>query len=217
MFFGDTTAAVLAASANRLNVLVPDGLGRAAVPVTVRTTGGVSNALIFNSLLPGDLLANLTEERSGDITLQFINNTPFRASFTAGVYDDLDRDPPGQVVVQQRAVEGNDSTEVITTTCARDLSVGTDKLVQRIQDTGADQVASFNQDLFSAQVNFSSAPADSDAANQPVEGFAEGITLRLANDYACLDRVLFVFEQDATAPGGFRIDVTVIEDQFGDE
>jgi hypothetical protein len=185
---------------------------RSFLPTTVLASG-----LALQAACTGDILANITEEQAGNITIQFINNTPFRASLTAGGYDDLNRNPPGAVQLQQQAVEGRDSSAVLTLSCPRDLAVGTDGLVQRILDTDADQGANFNNDLFSAQVNFSSAPADSDAANQPTEGFAEGIVVRLGNDFACEDRILFIFEVDAEQPGGFRIDVEVIEDQFGDE
>jgi len=165
----------------------------------------------------GRLIANLTEERSGSVTVVFINNTAYRASFTFGSFDDLDRDFANtQVDFQQRRLEAHSSTPPISLNCQRDFAVATQKLVDRLVAINADQQSGFDRDAFAATVSFSDAPTDSDAAALPTVGTAEGIILRLGNDYSCEDQLLITFEQDATSPGGFRIDVAVLIDREDD-
>jgi len=152
----------------------------------------------------GDLIANLIEERSGDITVIIINNTPYRAAFTFGSYDALDRDPPGEVDLQQQRLEGNASTAPITISCNRNTAIGTETLIQRAIDTDADEADDFDVDAFSDTVRFSSAAADSDAAAVPTEGEAAGIEVCLGPEYACGDQLIFTLVEDEAAPDGFR-------------
>lgn len=171
---------------------------------------GLAGLMLGSGCSP-NLWRNLVEEAQGNLFVQFINNTPYRASFTAGAFDDLDRDPPGPVDIQQRAVEGGTSTAAIQFACGRDFAIGTSALLARVRAVGADSGANFNEDLFGERVSFSSAPAGTDAANLPTEGEALGKVFRLAVDYTCNSQLLVIFEEDADAPGGFRIDLTVIE------
>lgn len=160
----------------------------------------------------GEFLANQLEERAGNVSVQFINNTPFRASYSFGSFDSLDRDPPGPVTLQQARLEGLTSTAPVQLACRRDIAVGTDEFLQRVLDTNADNVASFDAEAFSSVVNFSAAPADSDAGGLPTEGTALGRNMRLGVDYTCGDLLIFTLTQDASRPGGFRIDFAVVPD-----
>lgn len=162
-----------------------------------------------------DFIANQTAERQGNITVQFINNTSFRAAYTFGTYDSLDRNPPGPVTLQQLRLEPGTSTPVALL-CRRNFAIGTQEMFDRIVDTDADEAANFDADAFDTTVHFSSAPADSDAAALPTEGTAAGRELLLGVDFQCDDRVLITFEQDPNAPGGFRIDFAVLPDTSDD-
>lgn len=165
----------------------------------------------------GELISNLTEERAGNVSVQFINNTDFRASFSFGTYDALDRDPPGAVTLEQLRVEAGASTAPDTLTCRRDTTIGTDEFVERVLATDADEVGDFDADAFNALVHFSDAPIDSDAAALPTIGTADGRRTRLGVDYTCGDLLIFTFNADDAAPGGFRIDLVVVPDVEDDQ
>ena len=162
----------------------------------------------------GSLVANLTEESQTNISILVINNTPFRAVFTIGAFDDLDRNPPAQAAFQQLRVEAGNTAGPLNFNCFRDVAIGTDKLLQRIVDTGANQAANFDTDAFVSGVSFSSAPAGSDGAALPDAGSAPGRVVRLGVDYSCDDQLIFTFEQNDD--GTFRIDFNVIVNSQGD-
>jgi hypothetical protein len=154
----------------------------------------------------------LTEERTGNIQFQFINNTSARAAFSFGTYDKLDRDPPGEVTIQQLRLAANTSSAPISVPCRREAAVGTADFVQRVIVTNADATAGFDADAFSPVVHFSTSPADSDTAALPTAGSARGMERRLGVDFTCGDRLIFTLQEDPDAPGGFRIDYQVIPD-----
>jgi len=61
--------------------------------------------------------------------------------------------------------------------------------------------------------NFSGAPLGDPLEAAATEGTSQGLTLQAGVDFNCEGLVLLTFEQDATAPGGFRIDFTFVPDQ----
>jgi len=154
---------------------------------------------------PGNFVANLIEERSGRISVILINNTPYRASFTLGGYDALVRNPPSPAELEQQRLEAMTTTSAIALDCVRNIAIGTEALVERVIETEGHLAANFDDDAFSELVHFSSAPIDNPAAALPTEGYAEGREVRLGVDFACGDQLIFTFEQDAAATGGFRI------------
>jgi len=176
---------------------------------------GLLFAVVSTGLLagcPASFIANLTEERSGSIVVQIINNTNYRASFTLGGYDALVLNPAGEVEIQQRRLDSMQLESEITLDCARNVAIGGEALVERIQATEQDLAAGFDLDAFNAEVNFSSAAVGSDAAALPTEGTAAGIEVRLGVDFACGDRLIFTFEENAAAIDGhlFRIDYDLL-------
>ena len=152
---------------------------------------------------------NQTAELTGNITVQIINNTPFRASFTFGTYNPLDR-APGPVDMQQLRLEARATSEILTLGCDRSAVIGTDEFIERAVAVNADETDDFDADAFSARVSFSSAPADSPAAALPISGTLAGVEALLGVHFGCEDRVIFTIEVDAAAPDGFRIDFTAI-------
>ncbi len=172
---------------------------------------GLAAGLALIAGCTGDLIRNLTEEAQGNIGVQFINNTPFRAVFSFATYDALDRDPPGPMDFRQQAVEGNTSTAPANLACGRNLGIGTQAMINRATLVGEPSQAGFNGQQFNVVVNFSAAAAGTSAANLPTAGTAEGREVRLGVDYSCGDLAIFTFEQDANAPGGFRIDYNLIQ------
>jgi hypothetical protein len=160
---------------------------------------------------PNDLIANLIEEQTGQVSVVIINNTDYRASFTLGGYDAFALNPPVAPQLEQRRLEANSTTTPISPTCARNIAIGTAELIERAIETEANLEDGFDDDAFSESVNFSSAPIGDPAAALPTIGTAEGREVRLGVDYACGDRLIFTFVQDATAAGGFRIEYSLLQ------
>lgn len=158
------------------------------------------------------IVANLTKERAGEITIVFQNTTPYLASFTYGTYDAWDRSP-GAVDYGQLTVAANSTSEQLSLLCARNFAVGTAGLVDRMTVTNAIDNNDFDPDLFGEEVRFSSAPAGSDPATLPTAGTARGLELLLGVHYSCADVVFVSFIEDPDAPGGFRMDALVLLDE----
>ena len=162
-----------------------------------------------------DFIANQIEERSGSITVTFINNTRYRAAFTFGSYDPLDRDlPRGPVDLGQQRIEAMDIRDGINVDCQRSFVIGTEEFIQRALDLEEDDKAGFDADAFDTVVHFSSAPLGSDAEALPTVGTAEGLEMRLGVDYACGDELIFTFVEDSSAPGGFSIEYRLLHHIF---
>lgn len=179
---------------------------------SIGVTGGLVLAwLVGSSGCSTQFLSNQTQEITGNITVLVINNTPYRASFSIATWDALDLIPPGPIDFQQFRIEANTTNPLITLTCHRNAAIGTQDLIDRALATNADAAGGFDPDAFTTDVNFSSAPADSAAAALPTVGTAkDGIGVRLGVEYNCGDELIFSFQQDPTAPGGFRIDFNVL-------
>lgn len=181
-----------------------------------RSGGPPWRALLLAGLLPAgcgvDMLKNLTADLDGNVSVIVVNETDFRAALTLGSYDALDRDPPGPASIQQFRVEARTSTAPVNVTCARNTAIGTRELFDRIVDLNLDKTTNnFDDAAFDTVVHFSDAPATSPLAAAPLIGTAEGINERLGVDYSCGDQLIFTLRQDPDAPGGFRIDFSVIQ------
>src|SRR2546423_8703959 len=105
-------------------------------PKILLSPGTFCLALIALMLLPSgcssNFFANQTARRAGNISVQFVNNTPFRAAFTFGTYDSLDRNPPGPASLQQLRLESGASSAVAAVTCRRLFAIGTAGFVPRL-------------------------------------------------------------------------------------
>ncbi len=154
------------------------------------------------------------------IHVGFINNTPYRAIFTFGAYDQLDQEsiPTG---FGQLRLEGNTSSGQIAQPCRQTFSVGGAELIRLIEDNEASPLINVTdpQALVDG-VNFSSAPPGDPLAAEPTEGKAVGSVVLSGVDFTCTRTdiqaitgtglLIFTFEQDAMAPGGFRIDFSFV-------
>jgi hypothetical protein len=154
---------------------------------------------------------NLIEPLGDDIEVVFINDTAFRASFTFATYDPLDRTAPGGVDFEQRRLEGGGTTDTIVLSCARAFAIGTDELVQRMNNLDAQTSEDFDADAFDSVVHFSNADADSELAALPISGTAAGVEKLVGVDFSCGDRLIFTIRRDPDADGGFRIDYQLIQ------
>jgi len=151
----------------------------------------------------------------------FINNTPFRAIFTFGTYDQLNKNalPTG---FGQLRVEGNTASAQISQPCRKTFSLGGAELIQLIEvNKDSPLITITDPAALVVGVNFSSAPAGDPLAAEPTEGTAEPVVLLNGVAFTCLRTnirettgtglLLFTFEQDASAPGGFVANFSFVE------
>lgn len=197
-------------------------------------TAGCIPAILNNTASLG---GNLPGER-GFVDVVFINNTPYRALFTYGSYDqqdqnfrfDADQAPPfrqlGQFVavpdptnVLQAQLPGNTASDTVRLRCGRVLAVGTSQLI------GAIAVSDLNLDLdpnvLVEGIGFSDRTLDDPQAGITtyvapgmalLQGFDFpcGRTAETATDTSEIATVIFTFELDEQQPSGFRVDTQVI-------
>ena len=159
------------------------------------------------------LLQNLTAALDGSVVVVFVNDTPYRASFSYGTFNDLERDPPGGMDFRQDRLAAGLTGERISLQCGHTLAIGTEKLLRRVIDTNIDQSGPFDKEAFSLTVNFSDAPTDSDLAAVATVGTAAGVMKLAGVDFSCGDELVFTFREDPDAAGGFRIDLQIIHDE----
>jgi hypothetical protein len=154
------------------------------------------------------------------VQVGFINNTPFRAILTFGAYDPSDQETLPTVFSPLR-LEGNSSSPQAAQPCRQAFSVGGAELIRLITENEADPSINVTDPRALIRgVNFSGAPLGDPLEAEPTEGTAEGLVLLSGVDFTCARTnirqttgtglLLFTFEQDAAAPGGFRIDFTFV-------
>jgi hypothetical protein len=187
--------------------------------VVVGVTSCTTNALFNLPAATSDFSPGLGQPIPRAVQVGFVNNTPFRAIFTFGSYDQLDRDtiPTGFSPVR---LQGNASVQT-SQLCRGTFSVGGDELIRLLRRHEADPSITITDPRALVNgVNFSGAPLGDPLEAEPTEGSADGLVLLAGVDFTCertnihdqtgTGLLLFTFEQDAAAPGGFRIDYTFI-------
>lgn len=155
------------------------------------------------------------------IRVGFVNNTPYRAIFTCGAYDQLDKTsvPTG---FRQFRLAALTSSVQIDQPCRQSFSVGGETLIRLIRENDASPAMTVTDEkALVTGVNFSSAPVGDPLETEPTEGTADGRVVLSGVDFTCARTdirqttgtglLLFTFEQDASAPGGFRIDYSFVE------
>lgn len=178
-------------------------------------------ALLNNSEATANFVTPLGIPTPRAIQIGFVNNTPFRAIFTFGGYDQLDEDtvPTG---FGQLRLEGNTSSAQVAQPCRKTFSVGGAELIRLIKlNQEAPNINVTDEQALIVGVNFSSAPVGDPLETEPTEGTAEGLVRLAGIDFTCARTdirqltgtglLIFTFEQDASQPGGFRIDYQFIE------
>jgi hypothetical protein len=147
-----------------------------------------------------------TAGQRGNAEVVFINNTPYRAIFTFGAYDELDRNT--QPILTQTTIEANSQLDPIEVTCSRVFSVGGEGLNTRVRENlFADD---YDEDLLLDGAGFSSAPADSEMANVPNEGLAPPLDALIGVEYLCGSLVIIRFEVNDLGPDPFQITLSAI-------
>ncbi len=168
----------------------------------------------------GVFVAGAVEPAPSAIQVGFVNNTPHRAIFTYGAYDQFDQETIPTAFGQLR-LEGNTASAQVAQPCRKTFSVGGDELVRLINANENDpNITITDPRALVRGIYFSSAPLGDPLEAEPTEGTAEGQVILNGVDFDCRRTdihatsgsglLLFTFEQDATAPGGFRIDYTFV-------
>ena len=167
-----------------------------------------------------DTLLNRTASFGGDtpgqrsqLRIVVINNTPYRAIFNTGVYDDLDRNTQPQIGQfgndpDRLRLEGNSTTGVFVPDCARVFAVGTPELLSFIEDNLPE--SEVDPCTMIEGVFFFSGELSSEECAQPTEGVAPPFEARLGVDFACNSFLTIRLEIDDVGPDAFRIDFEVI-------
>lgn len=155
------------------------------------------------------------------IQVGFVNNTSARAIFTFGAYDQLNKDTIPTNLGQLR-LEANSSSAQLAQPCRRVFSVGGAELIRLVNENQNNPSVVVNDPRALVQgVNFSTAPLGDPLEAEPTEGTSLGREFLLGVDFTCsrtdvLDQtgtglLIFTFEEDAGAPGGFRIDFQFVD------
>jgi hypothetical protein len=140
--------------------------------------------------------APLNSGLRGTFSVFIENNTPFRAIFTTGVFDNTDEQttpiffqfsPNSQITPSggNITLEGNRDTGIIVFPCARVFSVGSRSLINLVAENTAGNADTIDEAALLDGVGFSSASffdADSDV---PREQFAAGFEALLGVDFNC--------------------------------
>lgn len=185
------------------------------VAMSCSTTALLNNTSPTSNFAPG---LGIPTPRT--ISVGFINNTPFRAIFTFGAYDQLDENTIPQNFGQLR-LEGNTSSAQIAQPCRKTFSVGGEELIRLIELNRNSPLITVNDPAALVDgVNFSGAPLGDPLEAEPTEGTALGLVRLVGVDFTCertdirqvtgTGVLIFTFEQDAAAPGGFRIDYSFV-------
>ena len=168
----------------------------------------------------GDWLRNVSAPLGGDVAgdrgtvrVLIINNTPHRAVFTFGSYDQTNPDfvPDFRQFGPQDAdanLEGNASSSIMAVECGRVFSIGS----QRLEDLVRDNVAGedFDPDSFSAGVEFFSVVGSGDDETLTSEGTAPPFEALLGVHYPCNALLIFRLEFNDAGAEPFRIDFELI-------
>lgn len=155
------------------------------------------------------------------IQIGFVNNTNARAIFSFGSYDALDQETVPTNSGQLR-LEANSSSAQIAQPCRRVFSVGGAELIRLLNENQSNPSINITDPRAVVDgVNFSTAPLGDPLEAEPTEGTSLGREVLLGVDFTCsrtniLDTtgtglLIFTFEEDAGAPGGFRIDFQFVE------
>ncbi len=150
---------------------------------------------------------------SGNIGVAFINNTPFRAIFTYGTYNNTDQFDQPDVdqfvsVPGGNALEGEVVGNLRTLSCDRVFSVGDSELLRLIEEN-ADDSALAPEALFEG-IAFSSAPVGDERTNVATEGFAPPVRALLGVDFPCGSIIIIRFEIADLGVAPFRADFEMI-------
>jgi len=157
-----------------------------------------------------NLTASLGGSRAGargSVRAVFINNTPHRAAFTFGTYDQTDPDfipDAAQFGLEEVMLAGDEASDIGTLECARVFSVGGRRLLALIERNIED--AEVEQAAFVEGVAF----YESQGESPDLVGMAPPFEALLGVDFPCAALLIVRLEVDDQGPAPFRVDFELI-------
>lgn len=156
-----------------------------------------------------------------NISVNFENNTPFRAIFTTGAFDNTDErttpvffqfSPDTQIQAPNTpaTLEANSSTGLLVMPCARVMSVGSRSLINLIDANPGTFAAIIDQPALVDGVGFTDAGVTSPAAAIPNQGFAAGFEALLGVDFNCNSVINVRLEFADFGDNRFQVEIDVI-------
>jgi hypothetical protein len=182
---------------------------------------GLSLALLAacGTCTAGDGLLHQSASFGGDVAGQrgtseviFINNTPYRAIFTFGAYDDFDANTEPELISfspeDDFNLEGGASIGPLSITCSRIYSIGGAAMIRlSVKNLSREALPS---DALVPGAYFSDAPLGSDEESEPTEGTAGPLDMLIGLDFPCDSVITIRFEENDVGSDEFRIDYEVI-------
>jgi len=191
--------------------------------------GLVVALLLLSSGCTADTFLNQTASRggelaggSGNIDVIFINNTPHRAVFTYGTYNNTDQFavPAARQFVGDAGgatLEGDTFAEAVVLPCDRVFSIGDSELLRLIQENMDEAtLETLDPDVLVEGMAFSSAALGEEHAGLATEGFAPAVRALLGVDFPCGSVVIIRLEIADVGPAPFRADFEIIPPRGGD-
>jgi hypothetical protein len=177
----------------------------------------------------GEFFLNLTASLGGGtaggrgtVRVLFINNTPHRAVFTYGSYDQTDQFSQPDFAQfglknSARHLDGDAETSLDPfesgsyITCARVFGIGSPEMLRLIEENRSD--AETDEDALVEGVEFFQIGGDDgqDPGAEPVSiGFAPPFEALLGVDFPCSALLIIYFEINDPGPDPFRIDFQLV-------
>ena len=162
-------------------------------------------------------LGGSTAGDRGTLRVILINNTPHRAAFTMGTFDDLDRfsEPVFEqfgVKDREQRLDGDTTSRILSLSCGRVFSVGGERLLDLIARNLPDETTIDEATV--EGVRFYETPTDAGDADPVLIGEAPSLDALIGEDFGCGSIIVLRFEFDDAAPEtAFRVDFRVIPAQ----
>jgi hypothetical protein len=148
------------------------------------------------------------------------NNTPFRAIFTYGAFDNTDErtapvffqaSPNSQLIPigGSATLEANSTTGVVRLPCGRVFSVGSRSLLNLVDKNGGAVANLIDDEALIDGVGFADAALTADGASDPNQGFAGGFEALLGVDFNCGSLLNVRLEFNDVGENRFRVDMDV--------
>ncbi len=152
----------------------------------------------------------------GRFRVVFENNTPFRALFTYGSFDNTDErstpvffqfSPDSRIIAFGSPVtlEGFSNSGVVSLPCARVFSVGSRSLINLVAENPGPRVDDIDRLALLDGVGFSEAALDEAGDADPDQGFARGFEALLGVDFNCGSLLHVSLEFNDRGPDAFRV------------
>lgn len=152
------------------------------------------------------------------------NNTPFRAVFTYGAFDDTDelttpvffQYSPQSLIIpadEMATLEAHQNSGVLTFPCARVFALGSRSLINLVAENPGAFADTVDTLGLLDGVGFSDIPLGTEFEGFPNQGFAAGFEARLGVDFNCGSFLIVRLEFNDVGDNRFRVEIDVFPDR----